>query len=112
MSIVTPSMSSANPEGVLETAAARRRRDSLSWAVLAVVIIATLGLLLATGRLTHGIPGMGWLVMLGALLAQGIYAGHNSRCPSCDRNLGALIRSAHFCPRCGTRLMPSNDRAV
>jgi hypothetical protein len=82
----------------------RRRRENASLAVMALIIIAVVLGAIATGRIAHGVPPLGWGAMIVAVVGQFVFSAFNSRCPACDARLGTLIRTAGFCPRCGIEL--------
>lgn len=81
-----------------------RRRSQLALGLVASSVIVLLIVLLVTGRLVHGIPWGAGLTVVVVFLAERVFSLFNSRCPSCNAYLDTLLRSANFCPKCGTRL--------
>jgi hypothetical protein len=90
--------------------ALRQRRENTSLAVMALVIIAVVLGLAVTGRLAHGFPVLAGVIIFVAIIGQFVFSGFNARCPACDERLSNLIRSAHFCPRCGVELAAGDKR--
>jgi uncharacterized membrane protein len=93
---------------VLLQLAARRRRDSVSLATLAGVVIAAIAVNFATHGARSVISLRTVLVLLVAAVVQAIFSAWNARCPACNQHIGRLIAFAHFCPHCGTQFQSSD----
>jgi len=104
----TSSAAHADPATTLRLAAIKRRRESVSWAALAlfiiVVVIAQFAVLGVRQK-----PEPALLLMLGAALVQLAFSTRNGRCPACDKHIRGGMSSARFCPQCGVRLQSSGD---
>jgi hypothetical protein len=96
---------SRDPSEVLRLAAFRRRREANALGALALVFMAAIVVSLATAGLRAEIPLPAWGVVVVAIAVAVAFTHRNARCPSCESYLGTGIRSAHFCSRCGAKLM-------
>lgn len=93
----------------LAIAALRRRRESIALGAVAVFVIAVVVTNFAVRGLRFELPTFAWVAVFGVLLCHFIFSAWNARCPSCEKNIGTLIRSARFCPECGVALKSSRD---
>ena len=87
---------------IIRIVASKRRRELISKIVRAVIVIPGLAYVV-TKPIGHGLPVLALLVVV---LMGSAYSYVNSRCPACDTAIGGAIRSARYCPGCGTQLVP------
>jgi tRNA(Ile2) C34 agmatinyltransferase TiaS len=93
---------------ILRIMASKRRRELISKIVTAVIVIPGLFYVIVMNRNHHVLPVLALAVV--ALMGNA-YSYVNSRCPACDTAIGGAIRSARYCPGCGTQLVPDEKLA-
>ena len=104
MEAASSKLAGIDPSTILRLASARRRREQVSLAALAAVVLLTIVITFAVRGIRQNIPLTNWLIVVALALAQAVFSAWNARCPACEQHLGVGIVSAYFCPQCGVRL--------